>query len=146
MCGEGAEAHGSGMQQNQARDTFRLHTPTHRDLRDLGIAVGVLVTTGVLAFAAGDRVLSDGGTAVSAAPAPTGCDPTWDHASGRADAIVESAAADAGLVTRGAWVSRDGLTWEHVDGRVVVVAHPRTARGELPVGCAGADATEGSRA
>ena len=144
----GAAAHGSGMQQNQAGDTFRLHTPNHRDLRDLGIAAGVLVTAGVLAFAAGDRVLSDGGTAVSAASAPAACGSLWDqdHGTGRADASVETAATHAGLVTRGSWTSHDGLTWEHVDGRVVVVANPRTDRGELPVSCLDTDADDGSRA
>ena len=25
-----------------------------------------------------------------------------------------------------AWSSEDGVTWEHPDGRVIVVAHPRT--------------------
>jgi hypothetical protein len=41
------------------------------------------------------------------------------------DYAWESAAIGLGLTPRGPWISADGLTWEHLDGRVVVVANPR---------------------
>ena len=138
------------MQHIPSRDAYRLDTPTHRDLRDLCVATGILMAAGVFAYAAGDRVLSDGGSAAFAAPAPAvaACGSLWDqdHGTGRADASVEAVATHAGLVSRGPWISRDGLAWEHVDGRLVVVANPRSDRGELPVSCLDADADDGSRA
>jgi len=118
------------MKHNQTRDTHRLHIPTRRDLRDIAVAASAVVAAGVFTIAAGDRILADAGTAPTAAPTPTDeCGGLWDRVavSGEPDRTVESLAADVGLVTRGSWISLDGVTWEHVDGRIVVVAHPRSA-------------------
>lgn len=38
----------------------------------------------------------------------------------------EPVAIAMGLTPRGEWISADGLTWEHLDGRRIVVATPRT--------------------
>lgn len=97
------------MKHNQTRDAHRLHIPTRRDLRDIAVAASAVVAAGVFTIAAGDRILADGDAPVAAAAAPD-----------QQDCAVD-------LVTRGSWISLDGVTWEHVDGRIVVVAHPRSA-------------------
>ena len=140
------------MKHHASRDALRLHIPNRHDLRDLGIAAGALVAAGVFTVAAGNRILVDGDPVATAAPAPeldAECDRLWDlvRVSGRPDATTESAAAEAGLVSRGSWISFDGLTWEHVDGRIVVVAHPRSATTLHDAACAdGAVTDESSRA
>lgn len=111
-----------------------------------------MLAAGVFTIAAGNTLLADGDPVATAAPAPlhdAECGPLWEQVgvSGRPDATLESAAAEAGLVTRGSWISLDGLTWEHVDGRIVVVAHPRSATSSRDTNCAvGAPTDESSRA
>lgn len=129
-----------------------LHFPIRHDLRDLGVAVSAVVAAGVFTIAAGNTLLANGDPVVTAAPAPhvdAECGRLWDRVqlSGWPDATTESAAAQAGLVSRGSWISLDGLTWEHVDGRVVVVAHPRSATSPRDTTCtASAGTDESSRA
>jgi hypothetical protein len=120
------------MKHNTSHGTFRLHISNRHDLKDIGIAASALIAAGVFSIAAGSTLLADGepvATAATAPPLASERDRLWDriHLTGLPEATVESAAADAGLVSRGSWISFDGLTWEHIDGRVVVVANPRRA-------------------
>ena len=129
------------MRTNTSRDSFRLHIPNRRDLRDIAIAASAMVAAGVFTVAAGSSMLADGDPVAVAAPAPqpdAACDRLWDlvRVSGRPDATTASAAAEAGLAARGAWISSDGLSWEHIDGRIVVVAHPRSATSSRATICA----------
>ena len=64
-------------------------------------------------------------------PAPTSadeCDSMWSRirALGLPRESLTSIATALGFTARDMWASADGLTWEHLDGRVVVVAQPRS--------------------
>ena len=140
------------MKLNQTRDILRLHIPNRRDLRDIGIATSAMVAAGVFTIAAGESLLADGDPVATAAPAPAldaECGGLWEQVqlSGRPEATTESAAAEVGLVSRGPWISLDGLSWEHIDGRIVVVAHPRSNPSPRDTSCASDAANaESSRA
>src|SRR5690606_11996288 len=73
--------------------------------------------------------LAIGGAASPAAGASTaGGEGLWDQIRGLEipSGRWPSVATAMGLSVRGEWISDDGLRWEHLDGRTVVVAHPRT--------------------
>lgn len=139
------------MKHTKSPNNFRLHLPNRRDLRDVALAASAVVAAGVLSGAAGNSLLADGQPVAALATAPpldAERDRLWDrvHLTGLPEATVESAVAEAGLVSRGSWISLDGLTWEHIDGRVVVVASPRRATSPDAGPDAGHDADGTSRA
>jgi hypothetical protein len=139
------------MQRHDNRDLHRLDDNIHQNRRNHVIAAGAVLAAGLVAVAGGDRLLADDDPIPVAAPAPipaSECGPLWARVqvSGRPGDTVESAAAAVGLVARGPWISADGLTFEHLDGRVVVVARPRPATPSQDATCAlGAVAGEWSR-
>ena len=109
-----------------------------------------------LAFAGVFAVAVGGGTSVagealpiaaSAAPAADDCGSLWDRVRvlGLPEATWEPAATALGLTPRGPWISSDGLTWEHTDGRTVAVANPRSSASANGTDCA-VDADGRSRA
>lgn len=140
------------MKRHDTRDLHRLDDNIHHNGRNLVIAAGIVLAAGLVAVAGGDRLLADDDPIRAAAPASTPdreCGPLWDRVrvSGRPGDTVESAAAAVGLVAHGPWISADGLTFEHLDGRVVVVARPRPATSSDDATCAvGAVTDESSRA
>jgi hypothetical protein len=95
-----------------------------RRRRGIGYAAVVLVAAGWLASAGGAL-----GEAEQQAidPTPAADRDLWDRVRTMdlPDYAWESAATGLGLAIRGPWISADGLTWEHLDGRVVEVAKPR---------------------
>ena len=110
------------------------HQPASRRARR-GVQIGAtaLVVSATLGAAYHQQVADADDPPTERAHAPTTrapddvCDHLWDRVpvSGLPRAAWESAAEGLGLSAQGAWVSVDGLTWEHLDGSVIVVASPR---------------------
>ena len=66
------------------------------------------------------------------APAIRTCDHLWDQilVLGLPEQARSSVAEHFGFAQSQDWLSADGLTWEHLDGRLVTVATPRRSPGE----------------
>jgi hypothetical protein len=111
------------------------HKPASRRARR-GVQIGAtaLVVSATLGAAYHQQVVDTDDTPTARAHAPTsrapdpGCGSLWDRVSlsSLPRAAWESAAEGLGLSAQGPWVSADGLTWEHLDGSVIVVAAPRS--------------------
>lgn len=110
------------------------HKPAgRRGRRGVQIGATALVVSATLGAAYHQQVVDADDPPTARAHAPTSrapdddCDHLWDRVpvSGLPRAAWESAAEGLGLSAQGPWVSVDGLTWEHLDGSVVVVASPR---------------------
>jgi hypothetical protein len=109
--------------------------PTSRRARR-GVQVGAaaLLVSAALGAAYHEQVVDADEAPTARAHAPTsrapdtGCDRLWDRVPTPSlpRAAWESAATGLGLSAQGPWVSADGLSWEHLDGTVVVVAAPRS--------------------
>lgn len=140
------------MTTHEPRDVYRLDDQPHTTLRDIGLVATALVFAGVFAVAVGGDMSVAGDSppdAAPAAPADDDCGSLWDRVRvlGLPEASWVPAATALGLTPRGAWISADGLTWEHTDGRTAVVASPRSASSTNGTDCAtGADAGGRSRA
>ena len=113
-------------------------TPTDRRRHRRGgrLAVTTIALTVALggAFGAGSIVAApdappEGDADCPTTPVPSGADndDLWDRVrtTGIPEHWWEPVATAMGLTPRGPWISVDGLTWEHLDGRRIVVATPR---------------------
>jgi hypothetical protein len=99
-----------------------------------GVQLGATALVALAAFGAAyhQQVVDADDAPTERAHAPTtrapdtDCSNLWDRVpvSGLPRAAWESAAEGVGLSAQGPWVSVDGLSWEHLDGSVIVVATP----------------------
>lgn len=154
MCRSSCERIVAVMTTHAPRDIFGLdhhpHTHNHphsrKKVRNLGLAAVALASIGVTAVAIGADDTQT--AAVPSAPVVEDCDSLWARvrALGLPETASESAAATLGLTVQGPWISSDGLTWEHLDGRTMVVATPLVENPTATTDCAADAATdEGGR-
>jgi hypothetical protein len=103
---------------------------SRRARRGIQIGATALIASAAFGFVSHQQVVGadDAPTTPTSSAAAASCDHLWDRVpvSGLPRAAWESAAEGVGLSAQGSWVSADGLSWEHLDGRVIVVATPRT--------------------
>ena len=97
----------------------------------LALTAAAFVAVGALGGLAGSQFAGDEAANADrppAEPAPVECAPLWDQirALDVPEASWEAVATAMGLFPRDEWISADGVSWEHRDGRVMVVARPRS--------------------
>ena len=97
----------------------------------LALTAAAFVAVGAFAGVAGSQLMMDDASNPDpplAAAASVDCTALWDHIRGLdvPEPSWEAVASSIGLFPRGEWISADGVSWEHRDGRVMVVAHPRS--------------------
>ena len=105
---------------------------SRRARRGVQIGAAALVASATFGAAYHEQVVDGDDPPIARAHAPTShasdsdCDHLWDRVPvlSLPEAAWESAAEGLGLSAQGSWVSDDGLTWEHLDGEVIVVATP----------------------
>ena len=98
----------------------------------LALTAAAFVAVGALGGVAGSQLTMDEASNTDRPPAEQAsleCAALWDQFSALdvPEASREAVATAMGLFPRGEWISADGLSWEHRDGRVMVVASPRSA-------------------
>ena len=151
MCPGRVPAHRWAMTTHEPGDIYRLDDQPRTRVRDIGLVTTALAFAGVFAIAGGDMPVA-GEPPPAAAPAASPgdeCGPLWDRVRvlDLPEVSWDLAATAIGLTSRGGWISADGLTWEHLDGRTAVVATPRAAASTSKTDCpTGADTDETSRA
>lgn len=106
------------------------------DVRGPRRGIGIAATAAAIAFSlggihVGHTAMADESTAAdpsadasAAARRPAARDGLWAEveAVGLREEALEETAVALGYSPRGAWISDDGIRWEHLDGRVVAVA------------------------
>lgn len=115
--------------------SHRNHKPeSSRARRVIQVGATALAMSAALGVAYHHQVAGADDAPTARAHAPTSdatdshCDGLWDRVPvlSLPRAAWESAAEGLGLSAQGSWVSLDGLSWEHLDGTVIVVATPRS--------------------